>query len=219
MIKLEPLKKIPFFRGLEESELAAVASVLQEKKIPKGNYILFAEDPASDVLFLAEGTAHVTLISEEGKEVVIYSMKEGDLLGEIAIVTGDQRSANVVATSDCLLYVIREADFKKQLTTNGGLAYALIKELAHRLYKANTTIEGLAFLDVYNRIYRTLVELSKPGEKNGEEILVIDKRPTHQELAHMVGSSREVVTRTLRNMESDGCITIQDKHIELRKAV
>jgi len=217
MVDEKKLKKVHFFQELEESDLAQVTSVTQERKVTKGNYIIFADDFASSVLFLTEGTAKVTLISEDGKEVMIYSLSEGDLFGEIAIITGEQRTANVVATSDCTILMISENDFKDQLAKNNGLAMALIKELAQRLYKANSKIESLAFFDVYGRVYRTLSELGEPMAKGDEEVLVIKNRPTHQELAHMVGTSREVVTRTLRDLELDGCIAIEDKRIELRK--
>jgi CRP/FNR family cyclic AMP-dependent transcriptional regulator len=100
---------------------------------------------------------------------------------------------------------------------NPGLSFALMKELALRLRAASAKIGDLALYDVYRRVARTLKSMAKPEIENDEEALVIDERPTHQELANMVGTSREMVTRALKGLEEDGCITVESKRIKVIK--
>ncbi len=211
------LREIPLFRDLEQSELVKLTQVIKERRAPKGTYIVYAEDPGPSIMFLAQGKAKVTLNSSEGKEIVLYQLSKGEFFGEIAVLTGEDRSANVVAMTDCRLFVLEAEDFRKHLQDNAGLAWAIMKELALRLRQASSKIGDLALYDVYRRVARTLKSLAKPMGQEPEEVFVIEDRPTHQELANMVGTSREMVTRALKGLEEDACISIENKQIIIRK--
>lgn len=218
MIAEHQLRAIPLLASLESEELAKLAAVLQERRVPKGSYIVYASDPGPSMMFLAQGKAKVTLVSAEGKEIVINYLLPGDFFGEIALLTGEDRSANVVATSNCLLYVLNAEDFRRHMLENSGLTLAMMRELALRLRGTVAKIGDLALYDVYRRVARTLRTLAAPKQEgSGEERLIIQERPTHQELASMVGTSREMVTRALKGLEEDGCIIIEDKRIEVLK--
>ena len=217
LITQQKLQQIPLLSGLSEAELGALGEVLQERRIPKGSYIVYAADPGPSMMFLAHGKAKVTLVSTEGKEIVINNLSKGDFFGEIALLTGEDRSANVVAVSNCTLYVLSETDFKQHIINNSGLSLAMMRELALRLRGAVAKIGDLALYDVYRRVARTLKSLAELKVVDEEEVLIIEERPTHQELASMVGTSREMVTRALKGLEEDGCVVIEDKRIEVRK--
>jgi CRP/FNR family cyclic AMP-dependent transcriptional regulator len=217
MIAEHQLREIPLLNELESEELLRLAKVMKERRAPKGSYLVYFEDPGPSILFLTQGRAKVTLISNEGKEIVLYTLSEGDFFGEIAVLTGEDRSANVVATTDCRLFVLNGDDFRQHIKENNGLALAMMKELALRLRTASGKIGDLALFDVYRRVARTLKSMALSKVVDGEEVMVIEERPTHQELANMVGTSREMVTRALKGLEEDGCIVIQSKCIEVRK--
>lgn len=217
MIAEHQLREIPLLRDLDSEELVSLAALMRERRAPKGSYIVYYEDPGPSILFLVQGRARVTLSSSEGKEIVLFNLSKGDFFGEIAVLTGEDRSANVVASTDCRLFVLSDQAFKQHIQENNGLALAMMKELALRLRAASSKIGDLALLDVYRRVASTLKAMATTTEVDGEEILLIDERPTHQELANMVGTSREMVTRALKGLEEDGCIIIKNKSIEVRK--
>lgn len=217
MIPEHKLREIPLLADVPSEELVKLASLIKERRVPKGSYIVYADDPGPSMMFLGAGRAKVTLASDDGKEIVIAHLSKGDFFGEIAVLTGEDRSANVVAASDCLLYVLSDDEFRKHVLENNGLSLAIMKELALRLRQTVAKIGDLALYDVYRRVARTLKSMAEPTSENGEEKLVIAERPTHQELAAMVGTSREMVTRALKGLEEDRCIVITDKRIEVLK--
>ncbi len=217
MISESELRQIPLLNQLDSAELKKLIEVMRERKAPKGSYIVYAEDSGASMLFLVEGRAKVTLVSDEGKEIVLFNLGEGDFFGELAVLSGEDRSANVVATTDCRLFVLGAEDFRRHVTENNGLALAMMKELALRLRAATAKIGDLALYDVYRRVARTLRSLAAVERVGDAESYRVVDRPTHQELANMAGTSREMVTRALKGLEEDGCITIEGNSILIRK--
>ena len=210
---LELLRQIELFKNLPDTELYELRELLKERRAPKGSYILYASDPGPSVLFILEGKVKITLNSNDGKEVVLANLEKGDFFGEISLLTGEDRSANVVATSDCALLILSSEDFKKHLVRNSGLAMELLKELALRLRTASSKIGDLALYDVPERVYRTLKVLARPvGGKR-----IVEDRPTHQELSAMIGTSREMVSRAFKSLEEDGLIRSDGKDVEIIK--
>ncbi len=217
MISEQRLREIPLLRSLPSEELKNLGLLLKERKASKGNFILYADDPGPSIMFIGQGEVKITLLGNDGKEIVLAHLQKGDFFGEIAVLTGEERSANVVAMDDCELLVLSQEDFERHVLTNSGLALSMLKELAFRLRGAAAKIGDLALFDVYRRVARTLKSLSKEEMLEGEVVHVISRRPTHQELASIVGTSREMVTRALKGLEEDGCIFIDGKQIVIRK--
>ena len=214
MLTEDRLKNINLIKELDREEQSRLLRVLKERRCPKGSYIVYAEDPGPSVMFILEGKVKINLVSDEGKEVVLANLEAGEFFGEIALLTGEDRSANVVAVNDCVLLVLGQEDFRNHILQNSGLALALMRELALRLRTASTKIGDLALYDVYERVYRTLKSLAK--EAAGGKMIIQD-RPTHQELSAMVGTSREMVSRALKDLEEEGAIVIEGKRVELRR--
>ena len=217
MISEDELKKIPLLSALSSEELVRLGTVLREKLIKKNAHIVHEEEPSTSILFLVEGKAKVTLSSTDGKEVILTYLEPGDFFGEIALLTGSTRSANVVANENSKVLILSGEDFNKHITQHPGLSYALARELAFRLRAASMKIGDLALYDVYRRLARTLKTLGKPEENEGETVYIIEKRPTHQEFASLIGTSREMVTRALHDLELNGCIETEDKKIIVKK--
>ncbi len=216
VISESELRKIPLLKALSDTELAELAIVLQPRQIQKGNFIMYVDDPGSSMMFVQSGTVKVSLTSEEGREIILAQMGAGEFFGEISLLTGERRSANVIAVTDCRLLVLFEEDFKHHVLKNTGLSLAMLKEMAIRLRASSDKIGDLALYDVYRRVARTLRAIAKADESAEAKELVIDNRPTHQELAAMVGTSREMVTRALKGLEDDRCIEVQGKRIIIR---
>ena len=217
MVTEEQLREIPLLSNIDSAELNVLATLLDERDFRDGNYIVREADPSPNLYFIAAGKVKVTLLSPEGKEIVVAHLGPGDFFGEIGLLLGEDRSANVVAQTDCKLLILTDESFTQHLLKATGLALAMLKEMAHRLRSATDKIGDLALYDVYRRVARTLKHMGEVTIEDGHEIFVIDNRPTHQELANNVGTSREMVTRALKGLEEDGCIATEGKTIILKK--
>ncbi|MCB0354681.1 MAG: Crp/Fnr family transcriptional regulator [Bdellovibrionales bacterium] len=215
MIGLPKLRLIDLFRELDDEELTALSAVLSEKKVKKNAPIIQASDSTDTIMFLLDGKVRVSLTGDDGREVVLTHIERGGYFGEIALLTGHDRSADVTALSDSTLFVLRRDDFYKHNESYTGFTLALLRELAIRLRETSIRVGDLALLDVYRRVAITLKRLGDEVRQETRSVWVIDKRPTHQELAAMVGTSREMVTRALKSLEEDECIRVDGKKIEL----
>lgn len=216
-ISTSELRRIPLLSNLTDVELVNLAAMLSRRRAPKGSFIVYADDPGPSLMFLLRGKVKITLGSDDGKEAVLANLEDGDFFGELALLTGEDRSANVVALSDCELLVLSKEDFHQHLMKNNGLVFAMARELALRLRSASNRIGDLALYDVYRRVARTLKSLGTQREGQEPAVFVIEDRPTHQELANMVGTSREMVTRAMKDLEEEGCIAVEGKRIEVRR--
>jgi CRP/FNR family cyclic AMP-dependent transcriptional regulator len=152
----------------------------------------------------------VVLTGEDGREVILSVLGEGDFFGEMALIDDMPRSANVMAMEDSRLIVIYRDDFHRVLEEQPRIALGLLRAMSRRLRSADDKIGGLVLLDVPGRIARLLLELADEGD--GERI---SRRTTHHTIGQMVGSSRETVSRTIGNLSERGILNVTRKHIEI----
>ena len=206
------LKNIPLFSCLNDPELATIERVAIKKTFPK-NTILFSEGDRTDSLYvICDGRVKVTINDDEGKEIILSILGKGEYFGEMALLDDEPRSASVVTKETTQLLVLSKNDFMNFFSSN-PIAFNLLKGLASRLREANKKIESLGLLDVYGRIARLLNQLAKPHK----EKMVIEEKLTHQEIANMIGSSREMVSLILKELTNGGYITIDKKLITINR--
>lgn len=198
----------PLFSGLEDFYLKDIAPIGEVRSWPKGSQIICEGDSGDTVYFLLSGKAKVTLYGEEGREIVLSVLKAGDMFGEMSIIDGKPRSANVEAVKDLECFVVSREAFLDYLSKHHKVYMMLFAYLTGRLREATRKIGGLALLDVCGRIAHTLIGMSRQGEPDIERVVAIE-RPTHEELAAMIGSSREVVSRALKKMTQEGYIKVE----------
>ena len=212
-MKMLAIRKIPLFASLTDAERERLTEFLVLREFAKGTSILIASDVGQDIMFVADGSVDVKRASSDGREVILVRLGVGEFFGEIAFLTGARRSADVVAAEDTMVLSLRAGDFEALLRTNPGFARALLVDLAHRVAAASTRIADLALLDVYCRVHRTLKGLAVRDDATKE--LVVLERPTHKDLAAMVGTSREMVTRALAKLEEEEVIVIAEKQVRI----
>ena len=205
---IEILKKVPLFGGLANDQLADLSAVFRWRSYPNGSLII-TEGSSGDTLFvLNKGAAKVTRESEDGREVILAFLRVGDIFGELSILDGRERSANVVALEDTEVYTLERDEFLALLIGYPALSVLLLQELAHRIRAADQQIEYLALRDSESRVLLALGRLA--GEMNTVETrpyVMEVKLPIQQDLANMAGTSRETVSRVLRSLEQKGIIT------------
>jgi CRP/FNR family cyclic AMP-dependent transcriptional regulator len=205
------LQRVPLFSQLSAAELQRVVDVARERAYPRNSVILFEDDPGDALYVVATGQVKVVLIGEDGREVILSVMGPGEFFGEMSLLDDEPRSAHVIAMEDSSLAVLRREDFESILTATPQIALALLRELSRRLRRADEKVGSLVLLDVQGRVARLLLDMA--GEEGGERIT---RRLTHHTIAQMIGSSRETVSRTMRDLTDKGLIAVQRRDIVIR---
>ena len=211
MAVTDTLRKVPLFSQLAPSDLERVSEISRERAYPRNSVILFEDDPGDALYVVAQGQVKVVLIGEDGREVILSVMGEGEFFGEMALVDDEPRSAHVIAMEDSTLLVLRREDFQGILKQTPGIALALLRELSRRLRRVDEKVGSLVLLDVNGRVAQLLLELA---DEAGSEW--ITRRLTHHTIAQMIGSSRETVSRTMRDLVEKGYIEVSRREIVIR---
>ncbi len=200
------LSEVPLFLQLRESDIAGLANVTQERSYPKNSLILFADDPSDALYVVLSGQVKIVLGAEDGREVILSIHGEGEFFGEMSLIDDEPRSAHVIAMESAKLLILRRDDFNRCLREMPEIATGLLRALCRRLRQADSMIGSLVLLDVPGRVARLLLEMA--DKHDGENI---KQRLTHHMIAQMIGSSRETVSRTMRDFVSDDLIEIARK--------
>ncbi len=208
---LSLLKIIPMFAGLSDVQLEKIAKMAVRRKVPRNTTIVHAGDSTDSLFVIVSGSAKVLNRDVEGNEVILTLLAAGECFGEMGLIDGSPRSADVVASESCELLVIAKTDFMKALADNVDLCLNIMKSLVLRLREANRKIESLALMDVYGRVAKLLLDFSV--EENG--LRVIRRKVTKQDMAKMVGASREMVSRVMKDLERSGYLRIEEGRIVL----
>ena len=215
MTHIDFLRNVSLFESLDQQELEALSDVAFTRTFSKDNVIILAEEEGDTLFILKKGQVKVSIVSEEGREVILSLLGPGSVFGELSLLDGKPRSANVVATEETDLLMLRRADFLQLIYKTPQIATALLAELATRMRKTDRQIEGLALLDVTSRISDTLLQLATEQGAETTDGVTIESRPTQQELANMSGTTRETVSRVLKRLEGQGYINRNGRKITI----
>lgn len=203
---LDVLRTVPLFRQVPEADLVAFAHLVRERRQPKGSMILSQGDRGDALFLIRSGQVKVSVVAEDGREVILSVLGPGSFFGELALLDDEPRSAHVIAMEDTLLLQLHREDLRGRLKLSPELSVSLLRELSQRLRRADDTIASLMLLDVNGRIANLLLELAR--EEGGETGTRITRRLTHASLGQMVGASRETVSRTMRNLVLRSVISV-----------
>ncbi len=193
----ELLKNLPLFGDLDDEELVEIWNHVQTRSYKKSNIILFEEDPGDSLFIIKEGKVKITRLSEEGREVILSILGEGEFFGEMSILDGEARSANVIALADSEVFVLKRQEFINILKSNPQIAITLLEELAVRIRKSDQQIEYLSLADAENRVAMTLLRLAEESGTFKMGRVTIQELPMQQDMANMSGTSRETISRML----------------------
>ena len=218
MVSLALIRMIALFTGISDEILQHIASNSILKRYTRGQLILQAQSPENRpvkyLYVLLSGSVRVFIQHQDGKEVVLAELQRQDFFGEMGLLDNLPPSASVAALEATEALLVPETVFKQHLMDDPHMTIAIIRALVHRLREADRKIESLALLDVYGRIARLFLDLSK--ELDG--VRVIQQAPPKQEIARQIGASREMVSRVVRHLEESETILVQKRKITLLKA-
>ena len=210
-------KKFPLFADLDDRELGSIAAVAKTRRYAKDDVVFYADESGEIFCLIREGQVKVTMISPEGKEIILSLLGPGDFFGEMALLDDEPRSATVVATETLELVTIWRNDFLQILAENFSITKKVLAEISRRLRSASNRIESLATMDVYGRLARFFLDLARDQGKVLDNGYVAVTRPTHQAIANMIGTSRETVSRLIHDLMRQNLLLSEGKTIYLRK--
>jgi CRP-like cAMP-binding protein len=210
------LRSVGIFAGVSPEELRDLATRMQAREYQPGAVIVGQEDAGDSLFVITEGRVKVVLYGDSGREVILSILRAGEIFGEMSLLDNEPRSANVIAIEPTRALVLERAAFVRYVTTSPHVALAILAELSQRLRRADRVIGNLALLDVYGRVARVLQDLARREAEQTDEGLLLRERPTQQEIASMVGTSRETVSRALSDFSRRGLIVMSGKQLLLR---
>ncbi len=211
--KEQLLKSLSLFATLKAKDIASLSACMVLKTYPK-NSILLNEGDETDSLFIIEsGKVKIYLSNEDGKEIILNILSAGDYFGEIALLDNRPRSASVMSLQHSRLWLISKKEFEACLFRYPEITLLLLKDMSSRLRFLTENVKSLALMDVYGRVARTLLSLAT--EKEGR--LVIEQKLTQQDIASMVGASREMVSRILKELVTGGYISVNRSIITINE--
>jgi CRP-like cAMP-binding protein len=210
------LKRVSMFADVEDEALQALSALAIRKEFPRDTLVCGQDDPGDAMYVISSGQVRVVLYGESGKEVTLTFLRAGDFFGEMALLEDKPRSANVLTTEPSSLLILKRENFMEHLRSCPRTAINVLGVLCRRLRKADEVIGNLALLDVYGRVARVLMELATTDGEAVDEGMLIRKRPTQQDIASMVNSSRETVSRVLSEFQRRGLLVMDGKKVVLR---
>jgi len=213
----ELLAKVELFSELDENGLAEVAGVAFTRSIPKDTVIFHGGDPADAVYVVSSGKVKIVTTSTDGKEFILTVLGAGQVFGEMALLEEAPRSASVITLTAVDVVGIKRDDFQHLLDSSAGISRSLLAILSRRLRRANSKMESLAYMDVAGRLARYLLDLARDhGQKMGKGWIVV-RRPTHSDIAHSIGTSRETVSRLINEFEEGFGLVNKGKFTYIRE--
>jgi CRP/FNR family transcriptional regulator, cyclic AMP receptor protein len=203
------LKAVPLFSAFSETQLTTLLNYVQHRRYPRNVFVLQAGDETDSLYVILSGKVKVLIPDENGREVILSIMGPNDFFGEMGILDDQPRSASVSTLEPCEMLRLSKAGFINCLKENAEVAMLVIRNLVRRLREADRKIESLALIDVSGRVARLFMDMAE--EIDGQ--LVVPRAPPKQEMARMVGASREMVSRVVKELQDKGLIRAERRRI------
>ena len=203
---LDLIRRVPLFSLLTNDQAQGIADAVVKRRFRRGEIIVEHMRKSNSLFILLTGRARVLTSDSRGREVILAVLQPGDYVGEMSLIDNEPHSATVRAEIQTDMLVLARPDFARCLPENSSLSYAILRGLVQRLRNADRQIESLALLDVYGRVARTLLDMA---EDQGE-LKIIRNKVSRQDLATVVGASREMVSRVMKDLEERGMVETQE---------
>jgi CRP/FNR family cyclic AMP-dependent transcriptional regulator len=207
-----PMDEI-FFSELATEDLRFICACGTTKTYPKNSIVINEGDQTNAVYIILSGKVKIYVSDKDGREVILNILGPGEFFGELSLIDEAPRSASVMTLETSSLSMITKTSFQECIAAHPDIAMKMMHVLCQRIRSLTESVKNLALLDVYGRVARTLE--NRATLKDGE--LVIDQRLTHQDIANMVGASREMVSRIMKELVVGNYIQFKDKKITIQK--
>ena len=200
---LDLLRRVPLFSLLTVAQAEVISGAVIKRRFKRGEALVEQGQKSNALFILLTGRARVVTSDSRGREVILATLAQGDYLGEMSIIDNEPHSATVRAEVQTDVLMLGRAEFARCLTENASMSLVVMRGLVKRLRHADRKIESLALLDVYGRVAHALLDFAV-ADAQGQ--LLIKEKISRQDLAKMVGASREMVSRVMKDLEERGFI-------------
>jgi CRP-like cAMP-binding protein len=203
---LDLIRRVPLFSMLTAEQAKGVADGVVKRRFRRGELVVEQGKPSNALFILLNGRARVLTADQRGREVILAVLQSGDYVGEMGLIDNEPASATVRTEVQTDMLVLQRTEFARCLPEPSTMAYSMLHGLVRRLRNADRQIESLALLDVYGRVARTLLDMAE--DDNG--VKLIRHKVSRQDMAKVVGASREMVSRVMKDLEERGVIETQE---------
>ncbi|MCU7376493.1 Crp/Fnr family transcriptional regulator [Paucibacter sp. O1-1] len=211
---LDLIRRVPLFSLLTTDQAQSIADSVVKRRFKRGELIVEQGTKSNALFILLNGRARVLTADTRGREVILAVLQPGDYVGEMSLIDNEPHSATVRAEVQTDMLVLGRSEFSRCLPDSSSLSYAILRGLVARLRNADRQIESLALLDVYGRVARTLLDMSE--EEKG--LKIIRGKVSRQDMAKVVGASREMVSRVMKDLEDKGVIeTLENGSVVIKE--
>jgi CRP/FNR family cyclic AMP-dependent transcriptional regulator len=210
---LAGLKNIPYFSEVPNEDLEKLARSAVKKSYPKNAVVINEGDEAGALFIILSGKVQAYLSNESGRTVTLSTQESGSFFGELSLLDAEPRSASVMTLERTACVLIPRTAFQSWLQEHPEAAIRIIRSLTRRIRDLTESVRGLALSDVYGRLAKTLNGMSIAQDG----IWVIQGKPSHQELAKVIGCSREMVSRIMRDLVRGGYIVVEGKNLHINR--
>jgi len=202
---LELIRRVSLFSTLSPEQAEGLAGAVSKKSFKRGEVLVEQGRKCNALYIILVGRTRVLMTDNNGREVILATLSSGDYVGEMSLIDNDPHSATVVADQEVDVLVLGRDSFLRCLNENMEMAHAVMRVLVQRLRKASENISSLALVGVYGRVAKVLLDSAVADET---DTLVIREKMTRQDIAKMVGASREMVSRVMKDFEEQGFIQL-----------
>ena len=202
---LELIRRVSLFSTLSPEQAEGLAGAVSKKSFKRGEVLVEQGRKCSALYIILVGRTRVLMTDNNGREVILATLSSGDYVGEMSLIDNEPHSATVVADQEVDVLVLGRDSFLRCLNENMEMAHAVMRVLVQRLRKASENISSLALVGVYGRVAKVLLDSAVADET---DTLVIREKMTRQDIAKMVGASREMVSRVMKDFEEQGFIQL-----------
>ncbi|KXG74331.1 Crp/Fnr family transcriptional regulator [Thermotalea metallivorans] len=210
---IELLKHIPLFSQLNDKSLEKIASITVEKKYRKGTIIFMEGDPGEAIFFIKSGKVKISKTSSDGRELILNIYGSGDVFAEVTIFNDVKYPATAEVVEDAVIGVVMNRELEELVKGDADLALQIIKILNKRLYMAQMKLKQMALSDTYVRTAQMIIKLAQEHGVEKNSVIELKLELSRQELANMIGTARETVSRALSQFKKEGSIDISGKKI------
>ncbi len=209
------LRFVPLFAELEDETLDMISELGKNRMYEKDSVIFTEQDNGLALFIIVKGKVKVSRESDDGREVILTILADSDFFGEMALLDGLNRSANVTAIEESELFIIQREDFLKLLYDHPEVSIALLQELTKRIRSADMKIKSLSLKDAEGKVATVILQLADDLGKIRQGVVEIEKLPFQHDLANMAGTSRETISRTLHSFAKKGLIELEGNKLRI----
>ena len=209
------LRSVSIFSDLKDTEIISIAKKMSHSSYSKGELIVMEETEGKHCFFITQGSVKITRSSKEGREVILAIITTGDFFGEMSLLDGETRSANVMTLEETQVLVLNRDDFMATLEQYPRVSIQLLKELTIRLRKSDIQIASLTLSDAEKRVGLCILRLADEQGTIKQGHVKIRKFPYQHDIANMAGTSRETVSRALVLLEQSGLIQREGRKLTI----